>query len=65
MSMSSFRSALILALHLPVVLGYDYGKLNHDAQPYVVAMFGNESTGPDGMLILEPLVTILLTKMND
>ena len=65
MSMSSFRSALILALHLPVVLGYDYGKLNHDAQPYVVAMFGNESTGPDGMLPPEPLPRNTLTEMND
>jgi hypothetical protein len=65
MSMSSFRSALILALHLPVVLGYDYGKLNHDADPYVVAMFGNESTGPDGMLLSKPSVTNSLTKTND
>jgi hypothetical protein len=63
--MPSFRSALILALHLTSVFGYDYGSLNQDAEPYVVAMFGNESTGPDGMLILEPFVTILLTKMND
>jgi hypothetical protein len=48
--MPSFLSALILALHLTSVFGYDYGSLNQDAEPYVVAMFGNESTGPDGML---------------
>jgi hypothetical protein len=51
--MLSLRSALILALHLPVVFGYNYGSLNQDAEPYVVAMFGNESIGPDGMLFSE------------
>jgi hypothetical protein len=48
--MPSFRSALSLVLHLTSVFGYNYGSLNQDAEPYVVAMFGNESTGPDGML---------------
>jgi hypothetical protein len=63
--MLSPRSALILALHLPVVLGYDYGSLNHNAEPYVVAMFSNESMGPDGMLIPEPSVANSLTKSDD
>jgi hypothetical protein len=63
--MPSFRSALILALHLTSVFGYDYGSLNQDAEPYVVAMFGNESTGPDGMLSPEPLLRNTLTEMND
>jgi hypothetical protein len=63
--MPSFRSALVLALHLPAVLGYDYGKLNHDAEPYVVAMFANESMGPDGMLFSKLSVTNSLTRMID
>jgi len=63
--MSSFGSALVLALHLTVVFGYNYGSLNHDAQPYVVAMFSNESAGPDGMLFSKPLLTNSLTRMDD
>jgi hypothetical protein len=62
--MPSFRSTLILALHLTAVFGYDYGSLNHDAEPYVVAMFSNESIGPDGMLFSEASVTTSLTKFD-
>jgi len=62
--MPSFRSALILALHLTAVFGYDYGSLNHDASPYVVAMFGNESVGPDGMLSPKPSSINSLTQMD-
>jgi hypothetical protein len=48
-----------------VVFGYDYGLVNQDAEPYVVAMFGNESMGPDGMLSSKPSVMDPLTKMNE
>lgn len=39
---------LVLALQAPTALGYSYGTINHDADPYVIAMRNNVSTGPDG-----------------
>jgi hypothetical protein len=49
---STWGCILGLALHLRPVAGYDYntdGAINHDAEPYVIAMANNASIGPDGM----------------
>jgi len=48
---STQSSILGLALHVTAVIGYDYntdGAINHDAEPYVIAMVNNASIGPDG-----------------
>ena len=42
---STQRNLLCLAFHLTVVAG----AINHDAEPYVIAMVNNASMGPDGM----------------
>lgn len=40
---------LALALQLATVVAQEgYGSVNHDAQPYVIAMVNNASVGPDG-----------------
>lgn len=54
-----------LALHFAAVLGYDYGAINHGAEPYVVAMFNNASIGPDGKPSSKPFSTDPLTRMDD
>lgn len=64
--MPTSRLVLInLAFHLAAVLGYDYGAINHGAEPYVVAMFNNASIGPDGKASSGPFSTHLLTRMDD
>jgi hypothetical protein len=47
--MWSTRShVLSLIIHSTAVLGYNYGTVNSDADPYVIAMVNNASVGPDG-----------------
>jgi hypothetical protein len=38
-----------LVIHSTAVVGYNYGAVNNDADPYVIAMVNNASVGPDGM----------------
>ena len=49
------RCILGLALRFAAVAGYDYdidGAINHDAEPYVIAMVNNASMGPDGTSVM-------------
>jgi len=39
---------LLLALQVNTAIGCAYGIINHAADPYVIAMRNNVSTGPDG-----------------
>lgn len=62
---SSRSHVLALALHFTTVVCYDYGSINQDAEPYVIAMVNNASVGPDGMSCYQAPSTHKLTKMFD